>query len=107
MEPIATLLFKIYKGTPQHADWMVACLQGAWPSLVGERLAQVCRPCAFSQSMLMIEITDPDWEGALRATEPELREKLRRATDDEVSHLSFKTFKNATDYTDFTDQRLL
>jgi hypothetical protein len=91
MEPIGTLLFKIYRGTPQHADWMVACMQGAWPALVGEKLAQVCRPCAFSKSTLTIEIMDPDWEGALRSTKTELLEKLRLVTEDEVRHLSFKS----------------
>lgn len=91
MDPIGTLLFKIYKGTPQHADWMVACLQGAWSGLVGERLAQVCRPCAFSNSNLVIEILDSDWEGALRGTEVELLEKLRLATEGEVRHLTFKS----------------
>ncbi len=90
MEPISSILFKIYRGTPQHSDWMVACLQGAWPALVGERLAHVCRPAAFSKSSLVIEILDADWEGALRSMKKELLEKLRLATADEVLQLSFR-----------------
>ena len=78
MEPISSVLFKIYRGTPQHADWMVACLQGAWPALVGERLASVCRPAAFNKATLVIEVLDADWDGALRSTRKELLEKLVR-----------------------------
>ena len=89
MEPIAALLFKIYRGTPQHPDWMVACMQGAWPAFVGERLARVCRPSAFNKSTLVIEIMDPEWEDALRSMQDELLEKIRLATGDEVLRLSF------------------
>ena len=95
MEPISSLLFKIYRGTPQHPDWMVTCLQGAWPALVGERLAQVCRPSAFDKSTLVIAIMDPDWEGALRSAQEELVEKLRLITGDEVRHLSFQLHTDA------------
>ena len=91
MEKLFGVLFSIYKGTPRHGEWVIACLQGAWRVLVGEPLARVCRPCAFSDSRLVIEITDPNWEGALRATETELLQKLRKATDGEVSSVSFKT----------------
>jgi hypothetical protein len=90
MEPISTILFKIYRGTPQHSDWMVACLQGVWPSLLGERLAQVCRPASFSGSTLVIEVLDSDWAGALRSTRKQLLEKLRNATADEVLRLEFR-----------------
>ena len=90
MEPISSVLFKIYRGTPQHAEWMVACLQGAWPALVGERLAQVCRPVAFSKFKLTIEILDRDWEGALKSTKTQLLDKVRRATDNEVLEISLR-----------------
>jgi hypothetical protein len=90
MERISSVLFKIYRGTPQHAEWMVACLQGAWPALVGERLAQVCRPVAFSKSTLVIEILDRDWESALKSTKRELLDKVRRATENEVLEISFR-----------------
>ena len=95
MEPISSLLFKIYRGTPQHPDWVVACLQGAWRTLVGERLAQVCRPSAFDKSTLVIEILDSDWEGAIRSARGELVERLRLVTGEEVQHLSFKSPPNA------------
>ncbi len=90
MEPISTVLFRIYRGTPQHSEWMIACLEGAWTRLVGETLARVCRPLEFHKSNLVIEILDRDWEGALKSTRRELLEKLRRATGDEVQHLSFR-----------------
>jgi hypothetical protein len=57
--------------------------------LVGERLAAVCRPGGFSAGRLKIEILDADWGIALRSMEKELAEKLRAATGDEVSRVSF------------------
>jgi len=89
METVATLVFKIYRGTPQHADWVVACLQGAWPRLVGETLARVCSPSSIAGSRLTIEILDADWAQAIRSMREELTDKLRTATDREVQHLSF------------------
>lgn len=57
--------------------------------MVGERLAAVCRPRGFSDGRLKIEILDADWGVALRSMEKELSEKLRTATGDEVSRVSF------------------
>jgi hypothetical protein len=89
MEAVAALIYKIFRGTPQHPEWMVACLQGAWPGLVGERLAAVCRPIAFSDGRLKIEILDDDWAQALRSIEKQLLEKIGTATGGEVSRISF------------------
>ncbi len=89
MEPVATLIYGIFRGTQQHSDWVVACLQGAWPGLVGERLASVCRPSAFLEGKLKIEILDEDWAQALRSMERQLLEKLQAATGNEVVRLTF------------------
>jgi predicted nucleic acid-binding Zn ribbon protein len=89
METVAALLYRIFRGTPQHSDWMVACLQGAWPGLVGARLAAVCRPAAFADGKLKVEILDSDWAGALCSMEKELLDKLQTATGGEVTRVSF------------------
>jgi hypothetical protein len=90
-------MLALYRGTTSHGEWIVACLEGAWPKLVGDRLAEVCRPVAFQNSELEIEIRDRDWEDAVRSIQPELLKKLRTATSGEVAALSLK---NATDSTD-------
>jgi predicted nucleic acid-binding Zn ribbon protein len=89
METVAALLYGIFRGTPQHSDWIVACLQGAWPGLVGERLAVVCRPAALADGRLKIEILDADWAVALRSMDKELLAKLQAATGGEVTRISF------------------
>jgi hypothetical protein len=84
-------MLSLYRGMPNHGDWIVACLEGAWPKLVGDRLAEVCRPVAFKNSELEIEILDRDWEDAVKSVQPELLKKLRTATSGEVTALSIKT----------------
>jgi hypothetical protein len=83
------MLFSLHKGMPDQGQWVVACLQGAWPKLLGERLAAVCKPVLFEGADLRIEILDRDWEGALRSVRTELLDKLRSATANEVRTLSF------------------
>ena len=82
-------MLSLHRKMPNHGDWMVACLGGAWPKLVGERLAEVCRPVALKNSNLEIEIGDRDWEDALRSIQPVLLKKLRTVTSGEVATLSF------------------
>lgn len=69
---------------------MIACLEGAWTALVGERVAQVCRPLLFDESCLVIEITDPAWEAAIKGMTPELLDKIRTGTCGEVRLLDFR-----------------
>ena len=88
MEPLFGLLFSLHRGTPQYGDWVVACLQGAWPKLLGERLAAACRPARFNGSKLVVEILDGAWADALKSVEPELLEKLRTATAGEVKAIA-------------------
>ena len=90
MEPISPILYSLFRGTPRHSDWVLACLQGAWPGLLGSKLARVCRPCRFDQGRLGIEVLDQSWTEALRACEPEVLQKVRTATGGEVHSVFFK-----------------
>jgi hypothetical protein len=84
MESLSRILYSLFRGQPNHNDWVVSCLHGAWPRLVSERLAEVCRPLSFMNSELVVEILDPDWEQALRDVKEDLEEKLCAATGGEV-----------------------
>ncbi len=87
MEPISNILFGLFRGTPRHAEWMIACLEGAWRNLVGDRIAAVCRPVRFEDSRLTVEILDPAWDKPLRAMMPELLLRIRSGTGGEVQDL--------------------
>jgi hypothetical protein len=87
LEKLFGVLFSVSRGTPRHGEWVVACLQGAWPKLIGERLATVCVPISFNGSTLVIEVKDHQWEEALRSVRPALLDKLRTATAGEVSKI--------------------
>ena len=78
------MLFSVYRGTPNHGEWVVSCLQGAWPKLIGDRLACVCTPASFEGSTLVIETKDRQWKEAVSIVKPILLEKLRCATAGEV-----------------------
>lgn len=91
MQAVGDLIFGLYRGTPQEGEWIIACLEGAWAALVGERLAQVCRPALFEEGCLTIQILDPSWVDALQGMGAELREKIRAATHNEVRHVRFRT----------------
>lgn len=89
MEPLSRILFGLFRGTPRHDEWVVSCLEGAWPSLLGERIAQVCRPSSFGNGRLTIEIRDPDWNEPLRKMEAELLLRIGKGTGGEVTELRF------------------
>ena len=90
LEPVSEALFRLYRGTPQHGEWVIACLEGAWHKLIGDRLAGICRPLAFKNSKLVIEVTDESWELAVRGVETEMLERLCRATSGEIQSLSVR-----------------
>jgi predicted nucleic acid-binding Zn ribbon protein len=90
MKPLSDVLFGLYRGTPQHEEWVIACLEGAWPALVGDRLAGVCRPKRLEKGHLIIEISDRTWADALRGMQSELCDKIRAATRDEVRQIAFR-----------------
>jgi hypothetical protein len=84
MERLFGILCSLYRGTPQHGEWVVECLKGSWPKLVGDKLAVVCRPIALADTILKIEILDDAWEDALRSLKSELQDKLKAMTAGEV-----------------------
>jgi len=84
-----SILLDVYRGTPQHSNWVVACLEGAWAKLVGDRLAAVCRPVLLKETELIVEILDRDWEDALKSVESNLQQKLEAATMGTVKTLTF------------------
>ena len=91
MRSIADAIFGLYRGTPQHGEWVVGCLNGAWPALVGDRLAGICRPCKFEGACLTVEVTDASWSEALKSMETDIRDKLRVATGLEIQRISFRS----------------
>jgi len=93
MESLTKTLSSLYRGTPAHDAWMVAFLGGAWRGLVGEKLAEVCRPVGIQRKELTVEVLDPGWLDTLRSMKPELLKRLRDAAGSEVSSLSFELKK--------------
>jgi hypothetical protein len=90
LEPIFSLLFSLNRGTPNYGEWVIACLEGAWPKLVGDRLAAVCRPAAFKNSELVINVLDKDWEESVRSVEPALADKLHAATAGAIKTIAIR-----------------
>jgi predicted nucleic acid-binding Zn ribbon protein len=89
MESISSILYSLYRRTPRHGEWVVGCLEGTWPKLLGERLASVCRPQTLKSSVLYIEVLDSAWQEALLGVKKDLEEKLRTATGGEVQRVRF------------------
>ena len=90
MEPLFGVMLSLYREMPDKGGWVVACLEGAWTKLLGDRLASICRPVAFHNAELVIEICDRDWEDAVKNVQPALLEKLRAATAGEVASLCIR-----------------
>ncbi len=90
MESLAHILYSLQRGTPQHGEWVLACLEGAWTHLVGEGLARVCRPITFRDSELLIEVLEPAWEKPMRDVRADIEAKLRAATGGEVCRVKLK-----------------
>jgi len=89
LKQLFSILLGIGRGTPQHSNWVLVCLEGAWTKLVGDRLAAVCRPVRLKDSELVVEILDQDWEEAIKGIESDLQQKLESATMGIVKTLSF------------------
>jgi hypothetical protein len=89
LKPLFSVLLEIYRGKPLHNDWVIACLEGAWTKLVGDRLAAVCRPVSLKDSKLIVEILDPEWEDAVKGVQSALQQKLQNVTMGIVKTLSF------------------
>jgi hypothetical protein len=89
LEPLFGVLLSLGRGTPNHGEWVVTCLEGAWSKFLGEKLAAVCRPVSFRGSQLTIGIMDAGWEEAVKNLQQDLTEKLRIATGGEVKSVVF------------------
>ena len=89
MHQLFSVLLGLHRGRPEHGNWVITCLKGAWEKILGERLAAVCRPVRVNNSELVVEILDREWEKALESIRPDLVQKLRIATGDEIKTLSF------------------
>ena len=89
MEPVSKVLYTLYRGKPIHGRWVVACLEGAWPKLLGERVAKACRPVSWDDYRLVVEVVDPVWTESLESVRDGMLERIRTATDDEVRCLAF------------------
>jgi hypothetical protein len=83
------ILFSLHRGTAQHSEWFLACVEGAWAQLVGDCLSRVCRPLSYRGNVLVVEAVDAPWLEALEGCKGEILEKLRAATGDPVLSLSF------------------
>ena len=89
MEPLSTVLFSLYRGTPSREDWLIACLQGAWPGLLGEAIANACRPARLKGRELTVEVADTAWMPALTGMKAELLKRIRGAGSQEIQELTF------------------
>jgi hypothetical protein len=87
LEKLFGVLFSIGRGTPKQGEWVTACLQGAWPKLIGDKLAAVCAPASFEGSTLVVEVNDRQWEEIVGSVKPALLEKLQSATAGAVKHI--------------------
>ncbi len=83
------MIYSLFRGSPRHAPWVVACLEGAWPGLLGERLAAMCRPAALEGATLRIRVLDKVWLEPLRDCSADLLERIRRTAGDEIRSLEF------------------
>jgi hypothetical protein len=84
LDKLFGLLFSVFRGMPNQGDWVVACLQGAWEKIIGDRLAAVCAPVSFDGKILFVEVNDRQWEEAVNSVLPSLLEKLQNATAGEI-----------------------
>ena len=90
MEPLSRILFSLYRGTPQHGPWVVACLEGAWAAILGDKLARVCRPVSWENYRLTIAVPDQEWSESLQGLKEDLLARIRHATGHEVRQISFR-----------------
>jgi hypothetical protein len=101
LDQLRSVLFSLHRGTPSHGEWVVAFLSGAWPRLLGDRLAAACRPARFENSKLVVEVIDSNWAEAVKSIRSELLEKLRAATAGEVKSISVCSRQSAAGSDDY------
>ena len=89
MDRVSNILFSMFRHTPHHGKWVVACLEGSWKSILGQTIARVCRPIALRGSLLIVEIQDPVWDPVLQNMKEELSDRIRKAAGGEVLKIHF------------------
>ena len=99
MEPVSSVIYTLFRGTPRHAEWIVACLEGAWPGLLGERLAAMCRPVGLEGARLEIRVLDAAWVEPLRGCSGDLLERIQQATGNEVRSIKLSPPRPQADRT--------
>jgi hypothetical protein len=87
LERVFGVLFSVWRGSPNQGELAVACLQGAWSKIIGDRLAAVSAPVSFDGSTLVIEVKDPQWDEAVNSVRSALLEKLQCATAGEIKRI--------------------
>ena len=90
MESVSNTIYALYRGTPSHGEWIVACLQGAWDGVLGEHIAGTCRPVTLRGAELVVEVSEKAWFPVLSSMQRELSLRICRATGGEIRQLMFK-----------------
>lgn len=90
MEHVSRSLLSLYRDTPQHGEWIVTCLQGAWRGLVGDRLAAACRPVAWKGGRLTLQVFEAEWFNCLQEMKTELVERLQALAGDEIRDIEIR-----------------
>ncbi len=90
MESVSNTIYTLYRGTPFHCEWIVACLDGAWNGVLGDRIANTCRPVALRNSDLVVEVMEKAWFPVLSGMKQELLQRIHHATGGEVRQLIFR-----------------
>lgn len=65
------------RATPKRSSF--AWLAGAWPAIVGKRLAEHTRPSDFAGGVLDIAVTGKEWRAELEGISEEFRARVNRS----------------------------
>lgn len=95
MDNAFDILFSLQRGTPRHGQWVVECLKGSWSRLVGNKLAEVCRPSDLTGAVLTVEVNDSSWLDTVRDLKEELQAKLSSVTGGEIKWLNISLVKKS------------
>ena len=95
MESLGSVVFSLFRGSPRHGEWVVSCLAGAWPVLVGQQISAACEPRSLEKSILTVQVIVPEWKEALEGLKEEIAAKLRTATGGVVEGVVFSMRESA------------
>ncbi len=88
IKAVSAVVYSLYRDTPHHSEWVVACLTGAWCGILGERVAAACRPASLRDTELVVEVTDRAWFLPLSDMKDEMLRLIRTATGGAVRQLT-------------------